>query len=220
MIQETHDRPKYFTREDLESHCTSDSAYVSVYNTVFDVSDPIAKHFRTKGAENLLRHAGKDISHFFHHETKQPIIKNAFLRETIQNRSNDILLHFEENVLDSKPKNKETPWFVDSKNMIGILSANEVTIRIVNTLTFDEDFLIVPVEESLNEICKRYLKFNYHAKSYTWKDIEHRKLKMEKTLEQNGILEDNLLMDYLNIPEKQRPVSSVFLHFNDDLTDL
>ena len=220
MISELSAKLKYFTKSDLESHCTSESAYVCIYNKIFDVTKPIQSTPRELGTENLLRNAGKDVSHFFHPLTNLPILKSDFLRETNPSQRQNQLLHFDQNLMDSKPKQKITPWFLDDSLQVGLLSSNEVLVRIVNMLTFDEDLLVVPVEETLTQICQRYLAHNYHAASYTWKDIEHRKLTMAYTLQQNGILEDNLLMDYLHIPDKQRPITSIFIHFNDDLTDM
>ncbi len=59
------------------------------------------------------------------------------------------------------------------------MTKKEVKVRLVNILSYSEDYLIVPEEETLNEICNRYLKMNSHARSYVWKDIEGRVLDMK-----------------------------------------
>lgn len=218
-MEDVKRRMRYFTQADLEEHCTTDSAWVCIYNTVFDVTKPISENFKQRGAENLMRQAGKDVSHLFNKSTGTPVFKHHFLKQSGNDETGNALLHFDDTFLSADPRNSCTPWYKDESLKVGLLSENEVTVRIVNMLTYDENLLVVPAEETLNEICERYLKFNYHARSYTWKDIEHRKLDMEKTLEGNGIQEDIQLMNYLNIPEAQRPVSTIFLHFNDDLTD-
>ena len=69
-------------------------------------------------------------------------------------------------LIDRSP-NKSQEWWKDSNLIIGKLSKQEIKIRIVNMLTYDEDFLKVPKEETLLQIVKRYLQINSHALSYT-----------------------------------------------------
>jgi hypothetical protein len=49
--------------------------------------------------------------------------------------------------------------------------------------------LQVPSEETIHEILERYLEINHHAGSYTWKRLG-KPLDMEKTLEENGIVDE------------------------------
>ena len=75
----------------------------------------------------------------------------------------------------------------------------------------------VCAEENMHEILERYLKYNYHAASYTWK-YNGVPLDMDKTLKQNGIEDEDpefyeLRMDY----EMWTP--AIHLYFNDDLTE-
>lgn len=53
--------------------------------------------------------------------------------------------------------------------MIGQLSKKTRKIRVVNTLTTQDDLLEVCSEETLLEIQDRYTDYNKHAGSYTWK---------------------------------------------------
>ena len=69
----------------------------------------------------------------------------------------------------------------------------------------------------MKEILQRYLAFNAHASSYTWKFFG-RNLDMTKTLDQNGVADESedffdLRMD---VDEFLPPVS---LYFEDDLTE-
>jgi len=41
----------------------------------------------------------------------------------------------------------------------------------MNTLTKDDETIEVATEENMNEILDRYLAFNAHASSYTWKRL-------------------------------------------------
>lgn len=76
----------------------------------------------------------------------------------------------------------------------------------------------VCAEESLWEILRRYLPNNAHAGSYTWKHAGA-VLDMERTLEQNGLTDDDEELWHLGLdPSLHAP--GLLLHFNDDLTEL
>lgn len=71
-------------------------------------------------------------------------------------------------------------------------------------------------EETLAEILQRYLHYNAHASSYTWKH-NGAVLDMSKTLSENKVPdEDQQLQDLGLDPDRFRP--SIQLHFSDDLT--
>jgi hypothetical protein len=55
--------------------------------------------------------------------------------------------------------------------MIGRLTKKVRKINIMNTLTKDDETIEVATEENMNEILDRYLAFNAHASSYTWKRL-------------------------------------------------
>ncbi len=67
------------------------------------------------------------------------------------------------------------------------------------------------------EILKRYLTYNAHASSYTWK-YESQVLDMHKTLTENGIDDDDQEFYTLRMREDQY-LQSVILYYNDDLTE-
>ena len=102
--------------------------------------------------------------------------------------------------------------------IVGKITKREIKIKLINTLTYSEDILTVPIEETLNEICERYLIINNHAKSYVWKDIENRVLNMNLNLEENELAEDFEEIEYLEINEEDIYIPTIFLYFSDDLT--
>ncbi len=211
---------KYFTKADLQLNHTVDSAWVSIFRDVYDITTTIQENRRKPGIDKLLRFMGKDMSHFFDPKNKLPITKNVLLVEETGHEDPNYMLHFPKKYMNTDRAENGVAWFMNNNFIIGKMSEKEVPVRIINTLTYEEDIFIVPIEENLNEICERYLKFNFHARSYTWKDIEERVLNMSLNLVKNGIAEDFELLDYLDIPEESRPVPTIFLHFNDDLTEM
>ncbi|KAI4047740.1 cytochrome b5 domain containing 1 [Homo sapiens] len=76
----------------------------------------------------------------------------------------------------------------------------------------------VGVLESIWEILHRYLPYNSHAASYTWK-YEGKNLNMDFTLEENGIRDEEEEFDYLSM-DGTLHTPAILLYFNDDLTEL
>lgn len=72
--------------------------------------------------------------------------------------------------------------------------------------------------ESMWEILHRYLPYNAHAASYTWK-YEGKDLNMDYTLEQNGIRDEDEEFDHLSV-DSAPYTPAILLYFNDDLTEL
>ena len=66
-----------------------------------------------------------------------------------------------------------------------------------------------------------YLAYNGHSSSYTWKRTDSnavaRILNMRETLDANGIPDESLAFDALNIDEDQF-IPIIHLYFSDDLT--
>lgn len=81
----------------------------------------------------------------------------------------------------------------------------------------------VPSEETIKQILERYASGNSHAQSYTWKGIStaHDKifsdLNMDKTLSENGIVDESDLFTSLGLPSDHH-IPVIHIYFNDDLT--
>lgn len=69
----------------------------------------------------------------------------------------------------------------------------------------------------MSEILRRYLPYNMHATSYTWKYFG-KNLDMDKTLEENGVTDEAEEMYQLRIDQDEF-LPPVNLYFNDDLTE-
>lgn len=72
-------------------------------------------------------------------------------------------------------------------------------------------------EENLNEILQRYLRYNCHARSYTWKH-NGAVLDMNKTLSENNVPDDDLQLERLRL-DRDAFTPAILLHYNDDLTE-
>lgn len=69
----------------------------------------------------------------------------------------------------------------------------------------------------MQEILQRYLMYNGHASSYTWK-YDGRNLEMENTLQENGIDDEDEEFYQLGMNDDQY-LQAIHLYFNDDLTE-
>ncbi|CAM9199039.1 unnamed protein product [Ectocarpus sp. 8 AP-2014] len=113
------------------------------------------------------------------------------------------------------------PWWRDRKRVVGKkLTRKARPLRVVNILSRQEDQLLVACEDTIADIQERYLEYNAHAASYTWKVLQDEKFvpaKMDQTLEENGIVDDDLAFEKLGIDDDgYMPV--LHIYFNDDLT--
>ena len=118
---------------------------------------------------------------------------------------------------DWDPTAFQIPWWQDdTRYCIGKLTARTRNIRLINTLTKQDDTIEVASEESLNEILDRYLEYNVHAASYTWKRLG-KVLDMSKSLEQNQIFDERDEMMELGMKSDEY-TPAIHLYFNDDLT--
>lgn len=72
-------------------------------------------------------------------------------------------------------------------------------------------------EERLQAILERYLAYNAHADSYTWK-YDKRTLNMHQTLEENGIRDEDEDFYELRMRDNEF-LQTIHLYFNDDLTE-
>lgn len=72
-------------------------------------------------------------------------------------------------------------------------------------------------EETLAEILQRYLRYNSHAGSYTWKHAGV-ELDMSRTLDENDVPDDDPELERLRL-DRDQFTPAILLHFNDDLTE-
>lgn len=69
----------------------------------------------------------------------------------------------------------------------------------------------------MDEILLRYLKWNAHAPSYTWK-YDGNNLEMHKTLEENSVKDEDEEFYELSMNDNDF-LPALHLYFNDDLTE-
>ncbi|KAM5215247.1 cytochrome b5 domain-containing protein 1 isoform 1-T1 [Hipposideros larvatus] len=168
----------------------------------------------------IVEVAGQDISHWFDPKTRDIRKHIDPLTGSLRYRTpRGRFLHVPPQLPRSDWANDfGKPWWQGSHYEVGRLSAKTRNIRIINTLTSQEHTLEVGALESMWEILHRYLPYNAHAASYTWK-YEGRNLNMDYTLEENGIQDEEEEFDYLNM-DGTLHIPAVLLYFNDDLTEL
>ncbi|ESN96027.1 hypothetical protein HELRODRAFT_67728, partial [Helobdella robusta] len=206
---------RYYTPYEVLAHNTYDDLWVSLLGKVYNLSQLSEKNKGSILMKPIIEAAGKDISHWFDEITEEPRryldpLTNISLIYTPYGR----YVHVPPPYPSSDWANDfGTPWWKDSNYYIGHLTKKTRKLKIINTLTSQQD---VCSEETINEILRRYLAYNLHANSYTWK-YDGVVLDMNKTLEENGIKDDDFEFYNLKMDDTEY-LQYVHLYFNDDLT--
>ncbi|GAA57481.1 Cytochrome b5 domain-containing protein 1 [Clonorchis sinensis] len=206
-------KKRYYTPKDILLHDKAQDCWVSFLGKVYDFTPLCAQHKGDVLLRPLLNEAGKDISHWFDPRTGD--IRYHVDPEThclVPYTPHGRLIHIPPPYPTTDwATDFGTPWWKDEKYLIGYLTKRTRFVRIINTLALKENEIEVCVEENLVDILARYLPFNAHAASYTWK-YNGVVLDMYKTLEENGVKEENEDIEAMFMPQ-------LHLYYNDDLTE-
>jgi len=202
-------------------HNTADDCWVSFFNKVVDLT-PLIKDNVGHLVQPLIDAAGTDITHWF-----DPVTKDV--RTFIDSKTElevpftpmGAFLHCPPREPTMWSSDIGTVWWRNKGLHLGKLTLRTRRIKLENMLTKQKTELEVCAEETLEEIQNRYLKFNSHSGSYTWKrtDTEQiaRLLDMKLTLDENRIPDDADDFDNLNI-DPDFYIPTIQLYFSDDLT--
>ncbi|XP_070711400.1 cytochrome b5 domain-containing protein 1 [Pempheris klunzingeri] len=213
------DRPRYFTPAEVAAHNTVADLWVSFQGKVCDLTPLMERYKGDALLLPIMERAGKDISCWFDPETKD-------VRRYVDPLTSCVRYCAPRGRFVHVPPNGPRsdwatdigqPWWRDERYQVGLLSAKTRWIRVINTLTSQEQRLQVCSEETLAEILQRYLRYNCHACSYTWKH-EGVSLDMSRTLSENNVLNDDLELQQLRLDEDLF-APAILLYFNDDLTE-
>lgn len=113
-------------------------------------------------------------------------------------------------------------------SFVTTLSPEVTEVPHTHTHATQEHLLEVPSEESVEEIRARYLPYNWHAGSYTWKSLrpkrgglpgetEFQPLDMRLTMDENGIFSDVEEFIALHVPTDYY-IPVIHLYWTDDLS--
>ncbi|KAK1153549.1 cytochrome b5 domain-containing protein 1 [Acipenser oxyrinchus oxyrinchus] len=210
---------KYYTPYEVSLHNTIDDIWVSYLGKVYNLTPLIKEHAGDVLLKPLIEMAGKDISHWFNPKTKDIRTHVDPLTGCVKYYTpSGRFLHVPPPwPCTDWPTDSGRPWWRETRYEEGVLSGKTRRLRIVNTLTSQEQTIEVCTEESLNAILNRYLRYNAHAASYTWKHNGVR-LDMDKTLGDNGIPDEDDEFYQLRM-DRERYTQAIHLYFNDDLTE-
>ncbi|PRP88786.1 hypothetical protein PROFUN_00254 [Planoprotostelium fungivorum] len=193
---------RYYTPAEVSIHNHEQDCWASWLGKVYNLTSLIAQFEEVNAVKPLISAAGRDISDWFEPdgELKTMIDSETGLRvPSIEVFANGCV-HVPPPYPTSNWRNDfGPPWWKDSTYCIGSLSNKTRMIRVINTLSNQEHVLEVCSEETINEVMARYTKFNKHADQYIWKRLG-KPLEMDKTLEENGIADQDVTFDQLDLP--------------------
>lgn len=210
---------KYYTPGEVAIHNTIDDLWLSYLGKVYDLTELCQQYKGNVLLKPIIAAAGTDISHWFNPKTRDIRTHvDPLTGCTMPYTPHGRFIHIPPPCPSSDWCNDfGRPWWRDDSMAIGVLTTKTRVIIIINTLTSQEQEVEVCNEESINEILQRYLRYNEHAASYTWK-YNNEVLDMEKSLQDNGIHDDDEEFYELSMTDNSFR-QAVHLYFNDDLTE-
>lgn len=212
---------QYYTPAEVSMHDRADDLWLSLFHKVVDLTELVAAN-PGRLAQPLIDAAGTDVTHWFDGRTRD---LRKYVDPATQLEAPFLpmgqFLHAPPAVPSSEwATDFGVPWWKDKRLVVGRLTVKTRKIKLFNMLTKQEATIDVCAEETLGEIEARYMAYNQHAKSYTWKRTDGtvgRVLDMGLTLEENGIPDETPTFDSLDIDEDYY-VPVIHLYFSDDLT--
>lgn len=216
-----------YTRAEVALRNTKSNCWLVVFGRVFDLS-PVLADAKPELCEPILLYAGGDVSHWFTRRASDGLLEvrtridPATGRKTPYCPEGRFVDVWQVDASTAEPVASKAPWWQDEKNVVGRITSRPRKLRILNTLTSQEHVLEVGDEATVGEIQEKFLEFNAHCESYTWKASiigEFRPLDPRKTLPQNGVADDTPELERLGM-DADDPTNMVTLviFFNDDLT--
>jgi len=207
---------RYYMPSEVARHNIPEDCWLSWFGEVYDLS-PVLEENKGVDTKPFIDAAGQDITHWFDPQTRN--LRERFGDEFVKlsyTPLGDVLHKPPAEPRSNWANNFKTPWWKDETLKIARLSQSQRKILVVNTLTGQEHTMEVCSEECCDEILERYLDYNAHAASYTWKRLGN-KLEMDKTLEENGVVDESTTMTELGMPDDYY-IPAIHLYYNDDLT--
>jgi len=214
-------RVRYWTPAEIATRNTEDELWVSFLGGVYDLTSLARKHAGDVLLKPIVAAAGTDISHWFEPETGEVRTHiDPITGCTVPFTPKGRFLHIPPPIPRSDwSSDIGTPWWKDQSYCIGNLTRSTRMLRVVNILSSQEQLIEVCSEESMNEIQRRYMVYNSHARSYTWK-YNGKVLDMDKTLDENGVPDESEAFYQLSMDETNEIcISEVQVYYNDDLTE-
>lgn len=208
-----HKKLRYYLESEVAKHNLENDCWVSVFGKVLDLTTLLANNAGVL-AQPIIRSAGEDVSHWFDPDTQEP--KTHV--DVVSGMKVPYLPHGR--YIHVPPNDPTTtwncdfaaPWWKDDQYCIGLLSKKKRLVKVVNTLTSQEDVLEVCCEETLADIKQRYRSYNDKIDSYTWKRMG-RPLNMNLNLEDNDIPDETSQFQQLGLsPDTYIP--AIHIYFN------
>ncbi|XP_078033098.1 cytochrome b5 domain-containing protein 1 [Augochlora pura] len=209
-------RVKYYLPSEVAVHNSAIDCWVSYNGGVYDLTDLCKKWAGTREIQVLLAHAGKDISHWFDHETNDikyhvHPVTGVLVPYCPHGPIPDVIPHVVP-ASSWRPLDK-CPWWLDERYKKGCLTKNPRPCRILNTLTGTEIVMMVCEEDTVKRIQKRALIYNANGRYYTWK-FEGKELDLNSTLTENGIPDERDRFVVCGLPDDYY-VPCLMCYYND-----
>lgn len=201
-------KQRFFTPSEVARHNTADDCWVSLFRKVLDLTTIIRETKLGHLVQPLIENAGTDITHWFDPETRNVrTYIDPKTQKEVPFTPMGIFLHCPPNEPKANwSSNIGSVWWKDKSLVMGTLTQRTRRIKLENMLTKQNSELEVCAEETLQvntapmhtsrticyetaysvfhsaswqEIQSRYLRYNNHSASYTWKRTDTNQASLE-----------------------------------------
>ena len=206
----------YYTPSQVSLHSLSTDCWVSFFHRVYDLTSVLASspsHLHLP----LLRFAGRDISFLFDPSTRQPV---SCVSPVSGLRVFSCPYGPYPHLPPEWPSSDyatcvECVWWEDERLCVGRLASSVRDVRLVNTLTGQDDCMEVAGEETVADIKRRWQSEYGGGGGYVLK-VGGRVLELDKTLEQNGLADERADMEELGMNCRDF-IPVIHLYFDDQI---
>ncbi|XP_015521147.1 cytochrome b5 domain-containing protein 1 [Neodiprion pinetum] len=210
---------RYYLPTEVVIHNSPKDCWVSYLGGVYDLTDLCGLYQGSDQIKPILAHAGKDISHWFDHRVND-------IRHYVHPVTGVAVPYCPHGPIpDVNPAAPTAswrpldrcPWWLEERYKIGNLTRNPRPCKVLNVLVGTQAVISVCEEDNIERIQERFLGFNNHGVSYTWK-FEGKDIDSRCTLTENGILDERDRFIAAGLPDDFY-IPCLLCYYNDDLTE-
>ncbi|XP_022917689.1 cytochrome b5 domain-containing protein 1 [Onthophagus taurus] len=211
------DQRNYIAPFEVVVHNSVSDCWVSFLGKVYNITPLLREYAGEDCIRPLVAFAGKDINDWFDESTGDiqhyiHPITGARVPHCPYGRIPHVQIQVpstEWRPLDGLPW-----WKDDAKYLVGRLTKKVRPVRITNMCICQEAIINVCCEDTISRIMERYRIFNSEPESYICRAL-NKNLVMNKTLEENGIIDEREEYYRLGLPQSLY-IPVIFMYYSDD----
>ena len=198
---------------DVALHNSRLDCWVTIFDRVYDVTSVLREEADHDKCELLLKYAGEALDHMFDRQSgalKSYVSPVTWVREPYCPEGP--LPGVEAVAPSSTGSNTQAkPWWEDETLIVGTLTSRPRRVRIMNTLSGQNDDVTIGDELTVAQIQQRFARYNSDcAATYEWRALiggAMTPLDPTKTLSENGVPYDSPQLEDLALDPDGLPIT-------------